>query len=279
MLMPKISIIMPSYNQSEYIGEAIESVLNQSYPKKELIIIDGGSTDGSVENIKRYESHLAYWVSEKDRGQSHAIRKGIAKSSGKWLNWINSDDALLPGALEAIARGANDHPDADIIVGRGMEGDEHGCFTHTIVPMNPRVWMPKHACYGRFCQQATFWTRDAYESSGGVNEKLFFRMDTDLLERMLSNGHRVIAIPNLIGFFRVYSNTKSGSRQDVRQKEFDARLHELGISKQERWIAVQLMRIYRLISGNYIRTWIASTYMRDKYLSDLWRNALATGSA
>ena len=276
MPMPKISIVMPSYNQAEHLSEAIESVLNQSYPYKELIVIDGGSTDGSVEVIKRHEAHLAHWVSEKDRGQSHAIRKGIAKSSGKWINWINSDDALLPGALQAIAEATEKHPHADIIVGRGTEGDEHGCFRHTIVPMSPLVWMPKHVCYGRFCQQATFWTRKAYDSVGGVNEALFFRMDVDLLERMLSKGNRAIAIPTPIGFFRIYANTKSGSHQDVRQREFDDRLHELGISKQERWAAVQLMRMYRILSGNYMRTWAASAHVRDQYLSDLWRNALAT---
>lgn len=276
MPIPKISIVMPSFNQAQYLPEAIESVLNQSYTNKELIVIDGGSRDGSVEIIRKYEEHLAYSVSEKDRGQSHAIHKGIVRSSGQWLNWINSDDALLPGALAAIAKAAKKYPQADIIVGRGIEGDEHGQFQHVMIPVNPSVWMPKHVCYGRFCQQATFWTRNAYDSVDGVNEKLFFRMDVDLLERMLSSGRKAAVISDAIGFFRVHGSTKSGSHQDVRQQEFNGRLSELGISKFERWAALQAMRLYRLFSGNYVRSYAVSACIRDQRLSELWRYALGT---
>jgi len=100
----KISILMPSYNQGPYLEAAIRSVLTQDYPNKELIVIDGGSTDESREIIKRYESELAYWVSEPDRGQAHALNKGLAHATGDIVGWLNSDDCYLPGAFRRVAR-------------------------------------------------------------------------------------------------------------------------------------------------------------------------------
>src|ERR1700741_2339226 len=100
--LPKISIITPSYNQGKYIEQTILSVIEQGYPDYELIIIDGGSTDDTIEVIKKYESKIAYWISEKDNGQADAINKGLAKATGEIFNWINSDDILEKDALQII---------------------------------------------------------------------------------------------------------------------------------------------------------------------------------
>src|SRR6056297_3391010 len=112
MMLPKISIVTPSFNQGKFLEKTIKSVIDQNYPHLEYIIIDGGSTDSSLNIIKKYEKHLDYWISEPDRGQSHAINKGLNYCSGQIFNWINSDDYLEPGALFKVAEAWNQEPNA-----------------------------------------------------------------------------------------------------------------------------------------------------------------------
>ena len=115
--LPLIAIVTPSYNQAQFLEEAILSVVNQDYPNLEYIVIDGGSTDGSVDIIRKYEDRLAYWVSEPDRGQAHAINKGFAKADGEIFNWLNSDDCLLPGAVRRVVETRRRYPTAVAWVG------------------------------------------------------------------------------------------------------------------------------------------------------------------
>ncbi len=114
---PRITIVTPSFNQGEFLEQTILSVINQGYPNLEYIIMDGGSTDNSVEIIKKYEQHLSFWSSEKDDGQVDAINKGLERATGEWFNWLNSDDILLPGALMSLIRTASFKPQAEWIVG------------------------------------------------------------------------------------------------------------------------------------------------------------------
>ncbi|GAI34604.1 unnamed protein product, partial [marine sediment metagenome] len=125
-LWPRVSIITPSYNQGQFIEETIRSVLLQGYANLEYIIMDGGSTDDSVEIIRKYEPWLTYWVSEPDRGQAHAIDKGFARSTGEILAWLNSDDTYLPGAIAKSVRLLNDDPNAEAICGGELQIDSQG---------------------------------------------------------------------------------------------------------------------------------------------------------
>src|SRR4030066_2441490 len=120
---PKISVITPSYNQGQFIEETIISVIGQKYPELEYIIIDGGSTDNSTAIIRKYERDLAYWISEKDSGQSEALNKGFKKASGDIVCWINSDDLLLPGSLKIVAEYFWKHPDVMFINGNTLRID------------------------------------------------------------------------------------------------------------------------------------------------------------
>ena len=124
--LPRITVITPSFNQAPYLEQAISSVLDQGYPNLEYIIIDGGSTDGSVDILRKFEGRLAYWVSEKDRGQGHAINKGLQRATGDIIAYLNSDDYYLEGTFARVADYFGCHPDVDLIHGRCRVVDERG---------------------------------------------------------------------------------------------------------------------------------------------------------
>src|ERR1051326_2842776 len=126
MTLPRITVITPSFNQAEFLAQTITSVLGQKYPNIEYMVIDGGSTDGSVDIIRRYEKDLAYWVSEKDRGQTHAINKGLRRATGEIIAYLNSDDYYLPSAFDRVAAHFRAHPDVDLIHGRCRTVDVGG---------------------------------------------------------------------------------------------------------------------------------------------------------
>jgi len=179
-LEPKISIITPSFNQGRYLENTIRSVLDQNYSNLEYIIIDGGSTDNSLEIIKQYERHLAYWVSEKDKGQSHAINKGMKLATGDLLSWLNSDDYLAPGALSVIAEVYGSNPQAGAILGAGNMVDESGqvIFTHqpfAVTTESLYGWIDRF-----FWQPSCFITRSAWDKCGPLDEAIHFAMDLDL---------------------------------------------------------------------------------------------------
>jgi glycosyltransferase involved in cell wall biosynthesis len=165
---PKISIVTVNYNNSRFLEETILSVLNQRYPNLEYIIIDGGSTDGSVDIIKKYESQLAYWVSEADKGQYHAVQKGFEKSTGEIMAWINSDDLYVPNAFFGVVQIFNEFPKVKWLMGIPREYNEQGV-------MMSRITLPwgrwsKHRYYTfdfQFIQQEScFWKREVWEAAG-----------------------------------------------------------------------------------------------------------------
>ena len=152
---PKISIVVPSYNQGRFIGKTLESVISQAYPNLELIVVDGGSKDSTVEVIEQYASHIKWWVSESDEGQGSAINKGMSHATGEVLAWLNSDDCLMPGALFRVADRFMKSPDIDVVYGHRVLIDDDG--------MDVGKWiMPAHRrlilTYADFIPQETmFW--------------------------------------------------------------------------------------------------------------------------
>lgn len=214
--LPRISIVTPSYNQAQFLERTIISVLNQNYPNLEYIIIDGGSTDGSVEIIRKYEKYLAYWFSEADQGQSDALNKGFDKSTGEILAWLNSDDMYLPNALFNVARSFVKNPDAALIYGDYIKVDaDDRCFALRRQPsFDYQVCL--HA-YTMPIQPASFFNREAFFSVGGLNINLHYTMDYDLILRLARYG-RVVHANEYVAALRFHKDCKTLVRQQTRGK-------------------------------------------------------------
>lgn len=182
---PRVTIVTPSYNQAQFVEEAIRSVLLQGYPNLEYTVIDGGSTDGSVEIIKKYEKWLTYWVSEPDRGQSHAINKGFEKASGVIYGWLNSDDYLLKDALKSVARAYLASPESGAWCGSSLYVDVNGKKTGVREPP-PQLDAETIAAWNEnsFAQPATFFSRRAWQQCAPLDENLHYGMDLDLWIRI-----------------------------------------------------------------------------------------------
>ncbi len=208
---PKVSIVTPSYNQGQFIEETIRSVLLQGYPNLEYIIIDGGSTDSSVEVIEKYSPWLTYWVSEPDRGQSHAINKGLAHCTGEVFNWINSDDLLCPGALRAVATAWAKKPGLIIagpVVNFKQDGTENVIVPHALTLQNFLSIKMARANSWAWHQPGTYLPLSQVKGGGGLREDLHFSMD-HLLMIVLLEKCKVVYISETLARFRLHENSKT----------------------------------------------------------------------
>jgi glycosyltransferase involved in cell wall biosynthesis len=221
----KISIITPSYNQEHFLEATIRSVLDQNYPNFEYVIIDGGSTDGSVEIIKKYERYLAYWVSEKDRGQSHAINKGLELVSGDIIAWINSDDVYMPDAFKKVVEAFRQKADADVLYGDGVlidkEGQQIKCRPG--ISFRYKIWL-----YGvaEPFQPEVFYRREAVKRAGLLDESFHMMMDREWWLRMARSGCTFVHIPEPLAGLRVYDERKSNSQRKLNELE-RWRIHDI----------------------------------------------------
>jgi len=207
MNFSKISIITPSYNQVSYLEETILSVLNQNYPNLEYIIIDGGSNDNSVEIIKKHESLLSYWISEKDKGQSHAINKGLRKATGEIVAWLNSDDMYLPEILQNVAALFEKHPEIDIVYGDVINFYPNGKEEYYHVKeFEPVDFLSRISIH----QPAVFWRRSLHEEVGFLDENLHYVMDYDLWLRMFFN-FKSLKVDKSLAKFRVHQYAKTSN--------------------------------------------------------------------
>jgi len=189
MVYPKISLVTPSYNQGPFLEGAIRSVLGQGYPDLEYFVMDGGSSDDSVETLRRWSGELTGWVSEKDGGQASAIGKGLRRASGQVFGWLNADDRLVPGALDAVAKLWRENPSAAAWVGGCRRVDTAGHELSTVYPRG--LPAGNVADWGRsvfFYQPACFFSAEAYQRCGDVDEARRYAMDVDLFIRLQAQG-------------------------------------------------------------------------------------------
>jgi glycosyltransferase involved in cell wall biosynthesis len=181
----RITVITPSYNQGEFIERTIRSVLDQSWSDLEYILVDGGSTDHSVEVIRRYEDRIAWWVSEPDEGQTHALNKGLRRATGDLVAYLNSDDYYLPGALERAVAGLQ-RSGASWVVGASRFVDEHGNVTEVWRPELPsgprRSWIFDPWSVP---QPSSFWRRELFERFGPLREDMHYCFDTEHALRLV----------------------------------------------------------------------------------------------
>jgi hypothetical protein len=219
---PKISVVMVSFNQAAYLEEGIRSVLDQNYPNLEFILVDGNSTDGSIEIAERYRPHFDFLLIEPDKGQSDGLNKGFAKATGDILTWLNSDDLLEPGALFRVAQAFSQY-NVDMVAGgcrqisltRGQVLNNHQnklpYSTPVALPLGllldmDRFWLT--ACF--FYQPEVFFTRDIWQRSGGrLRTDLYYVLDYDLWVRMAAAGAIIVHIPDYLACSRTHDQQKT----------------------------------------------------------------------
>jgi len=212
---PSITVVVPSYQQAAFLEETLRSVLLQGYPNLELLVMDGGSTDGSVEIIRRYDKWIDGWVAEKDGGQTAAINKGWRRAKGECLTWLNSDDVLAPNWARETARVLSSEPDVDIAY----------CDVQTIDVDSRPLWVypgqtptiEQMVIYWKttFAQQGFLMRRRVLDACGPLDEQRQFAMDTEYWLRLLSAGRKFRHVPQILGRVRLHGATKTSMMHDV----------------------------------------------------------------
>jgi glycosyltransferase involved in cell wall biosynthesis len=211
---PKISVITPSYNQGNYIKSTIESVLGQNYPNLEYIVIDGGSTDNTVQILESYGDQID-WVSEPDRGQSHALNKGFEKATGEILCFLNSDDIFEEGALNKVGDFFSNHPKAKWVTGKCRVIDHNGQEIRKWITHYKNFWLTLRSkkilqMLDYVSQPSTFWRREVLETVGYFDEQWRYAMDYDYWIRMLK-FYDLHYINDYLAGFRFYPDSKAGA--------------------------------------------------------------------
>lgn len=252
--LPKISIVMPSLNQAQYVEEAILSVVEQEYPRLEFLVIDGGSTDGALEIIEKYKDRIDYFISEPDRCQNHAVNKGLLRASGDYIGWLNSDDKYEIGALMKVGEYLSKHPDIDLLYGQAAQIDADG----KILGWHAEPYDKNRLFHYRdfIPTQACFFRRECLAYVGLLDTSLRWNGDWDLWRR-IAKHYKVAYVDEHIGNWRVYRGTISygkGVNNLARELETirSARKHSSRILTPIElriwpWVAIDFFRLRRFL--------------------------------
>ena len=245
---PLVSIITPSFNQARYIEATIQSVLGQDYPRIEYIVIDGGSSDGTVDLLKKYDHKLAYWVSEKDKGQTDAINKGFARATGDILAWINSDDTYEPGAIAAAVKYLQEHPEAGMVYADCNFINEDGRVIGRFGSAQTDYRLLRQG-YVHIPQQTMFFRADLWKQVGPLDPSFYFAMDYDLWTRIAARSPIQYLPGQVWANFRLHTSGKTIAADDRCWPE--------------------MIRVHYRDGGSFFSVIVAKYYIR-KLIAPLW---------
>jgi len=246
--LPTVSIVTPSFNQARYLEATIQSVLGQDYPRIEYILVDGGSTDGSLEIIKKYSARLAWWVSAKDRGQTDAINKGFARASGDILAWINSDDTYEPGAVSAAVKYLQAHPEVGLVYADCNYINEDSRVIGKFPAAQTDLQRLRRG-YVHIPQQTMFFRAELWKQFGPLDPSFYFAMDYDLWTRIATRAELKYLAGQTWANFRIHTSGKTLAADDRCWPE--------------------MLRVHYRDGGHFFAPIVAKYYLR-KLIAPIW---------
>lgn len=279
-MFPFFSIVIPSLNQGVFLEKALISMFSQSDQDFEVILVDGGSSDSSLDVIKKYKNRFSWWVSEPDTGQSNALNKGFSKARGRYLTWLNADDILLPDTLRNIKRYvgqyAEQHPlkRCDWIVGNLIYIDTKGDVLWCAKDGRWHPWLYQHAPV-RVYGPSSFFTRELFLQSTGLDESLHYVMDTDLWLQFKNLGFFYQKVDHYCWAFRVHGESKTSeyvkgkkpSESIKHERQYIYRKHGLNVTKT----GLMLQRGSRLLNGSYLASGYDTMRYKGRCIDDLFQ--------
>lgn len=256
MTKSKITIVTPSFNHSTYLEQTIDSVLSQNYPNLEYIIIDGGSTDGSLDIIKKYEKHLTYWVSERDDGMYDAINKGFEKSTGEIMGWINSDDFYYPHTFSVLNDVFDAFPPVSWVTGAGSIANEQGQIVSVERSQKWSKYLFQLGKFGYIQQESTFWRRSLWEKSGKMlDSSLQLAGDMELWNRFFQY-ELLYDLPIPLGAFR---RRKSGNAAYSNFEKYTAECEQVISASNSKLTSEELKQLTKIKRHYFILRFLEKT--------------------